>query len=68
MEEQFRESLPIWKGSSMRDNITSDCFQGCFLFPEAEKTKRKMKMLSFPKGAKNLYYSHLSAEMPTPPL
>jgi len=25
-------------------------------------------MLSFPKGAKNLYYSHLSAEMPTPPL
>jgi hypothetical protein len=27
-----------------------------------------MKMLSFPKGAKNLYYSHLSAEMLTSPL
>jgi hypothetical protein len=41
MEEQFRESLPIWKGSSMRDNITSDCFQGCFLFPEAERKEKE---------------------------
>jgi hypothetical protein len=43
MEEQFRESLPIWKGSSMRDNITSDCFSGLLPFPEAERKEKEDK-------------------------
>jgi hypothetical protein len=41
VEGQFREFLPIWKESSMRDSITLDCFSG--LLPFNLKQKRTEK-------------------------
>ena len=65
VEEQSRESSPIWKGSSIRGSINSGLLSGLLPLPEAEKTKRKMK-ISFLKGLKTFTTLISRVRNPTP--